>query len=262
MKRLAFFIVALLFAPVLAAQSALAIIIDDVGYDAAAAEQLFGLPPEVTLAILPQLPHSASIAERAHLQGREVMLHFPMETLNARALGPGGFTLQHTRLELNRVLEENLASVPYARGVNNHMGSLLTSESAPMQALMDELHQRGDLYFIDSRTNKKTVAEQTARHFGLPTARRDVFLDNQTDPDYIRAQFGKAIRLAKQRGSAIAIGHPYPETLAVLAAMIPELAAHDVRLLPVSCLIELQRRPPRWLASSSRLPKVAKSSKP
>lgn len=247
---------------VLSVQAApkIAIIIDDVGNDYAAAREILTLPLGVTVSILPQLQHSRIIAREAHQQGREIMLHQPMQAINHRRLGPGGLTLQHSRTDIERVLEENLLSVPHVSGINNHMGSLLTRNPDSMGWVMTVLQQR-QLFFIDSRTDVRTHAEKAARAAGLETARRDVFIDNDTSPDAIRAQLRDLLRLARRRGSAIAIGHPYPETLAVLKALLPTWQAQGVQLLPASKVIDYQRSPDSWHASSSLLPKVAKNSK-
>ena len=243
----------------LAAEARLAIIIDDLGNDYTMAQHAMRLPAEVTLAVLPRLHYSKRIAAQAFKQGHELILHQPMASLANKALGPGGLTLVHGLNEMSQVLQQNLQSVPHVAGVNNHMGSLLTRDPDSMRWLMSALQQHGGLYFIDSRTDTQTQAEIVARESGVASARRDIFLDNERDPALIREQLAKAIQLARQRGSAIAIGHPYPETLAVLLKELPEWQKQGVVLLPVSKVIEHQRRPDSWHASSYPLPKVAKN---
>ncbi|HHI75881.1 MAG TPA: divergent polysaccharide deacetylase family protein [Gammaproteobacteria bacterium] len=261
MRRLATLLALCLLPGLAAAQALLAVIIDDVGNSLQRARQVVALPAPVTVAVLPRLPYSRLVAEAAHRSGHEVMLHQPMQSLRGKALGPGGLTLDHTRADLKAVLAANLASVPHAAGVNNHMGSLLTGEPASMRWLMDSLRERGDLYFVDSRTNPRSVAARVARDDGLPSARRDVFLDNRREPAEILRRLRQAVRLARLKGSAIAIGHPYPETLAVLARELPRLRRQGVELRPVSHIIAYQRSPETWHASSFPLPQVAKSSK-
>ncbi len=251
----------LLSLPAARAEALLSIIIDDVGNNYERARETIDLPGPVTISILPRLAHSRRVAEEAHRQGHEVMLHQPMASLHHNVLGPGGLTLDHTRADLRAVLSANLASVPYASGVNNHMGSLLTSEARSMRWFMDLLRQRGGLYFVDSRTNAGSVALQAARADGVPTARRDVFLDNERDPVAIARRLGEAVRLARLKGSAIAIAHPYPETLQVLRRALPRLHELGISLRPVSHVIAYQRSPETWHASSYPLPQVAKSSK-
>lgn len=243
-------------------QARVAIIIDDIGNDYRAAKQVLALPLGVTTAILPRLPYSRRVALQAHRQGREVMLHQPMASEQHRYLGPGGLGLvNNTDADIDALLAINLRSVPYAAGINNHMGSLLTSDAPSMRRFMQVLKQHGNLFFIDSRTNNATVAQTTAEQYGLKTARRDVFLDNVQDEDYIRNQLQHVLQLARQRGSVIAIGHPHPQTLAVLREVLPQWQQQGVVLLPASQVIAYQRSPESWHASSSHSPKVAKNSK-
>ena len=243
------------------AQGRLAIIIDDMGNSYRIAKQVLELPKAVTVSILPRLTWSRRIALMAYRQGRESMLHQPMTSISGRAMGPGGLGPEDTRADIEAVLTANLASVPHVAGVNNHMGSLLTRQDDSMRHFMQTLRQRNKLYFVDSRTIGLSLAAQKARDQGLASAARDVFLDNDRDPVRIRERLHEAIRLARLKGTALAIGHPYPETVEVLASELRKLDARDVELVPVSRLIALQRSPKTWLASSSHLPKVAKSSK-
>jgi polysaccharide deacetylase 2 family uncharacterized protein YibQ len=239
----------------------IAIIIDDLGNSRMLGDRALALPGAVTYSVLPHLPHSRRIARRAYADGKEVMLHLPMQTHDDRTLGPGGLRVEMTREELAREVRANLATVPHVVGVNNHMGSLLTRQSGAMRWLMEELSCVGDLYFVDSRTDIRTVARKFAREAGLPNAQRDIFLDNQRDADYVRRQFERLIGQAQQRGSAIGIGHPYPETLAVLAEELPRLADQGVELVPVSRLVETNRSKKLWHACSSPLQTVAKNSR-
>ena len=141
--------------------------------------------------------------------------------------------------QLRHSLMESLTSVPFAVGMNNHMGSGLTGNMEAMSRLMAMLVERGDMYFLDSRTHKSTVAELAARQAGVPTSRRDVFLDLRRNEAYISGQFNLLLAKAQQQGSAVAIGHPYPETLAVLSRRLPELEGW-CELVPLSRLIQRQ----------------------
>ena len=239
-----------------------AIIIDDLGNNIVSGEQALALPGALTYAVLPQLPYSAEIARRAHAAGREVMLHLPMQSLDGRALGPGALTQAMDRDEFARTLRTSLASVPHVAGVNNHMGSLLTGNAAAMRWLMEDLACHDRLYFIDSRTDVRTLAARHAREAGLRHAERDVFLDHVQDEVEITAQFRRLIELARRDGSAIGIGHPYPETLAVLARELPLLQGEGIELVPASRLVEQERSHRLWHASSSPWPTVAKNSRP
>jgi polysaccharide deacetylase 2 family uncharacterized protein YibQ len=190
------------------------------------------------------------------------MLHLPMQPMNGQVMDAGGLHMDMPEAEFRRTLQQDLAALPDAVGVNNHMGSLLTRHPGAMAWLMRGLAERGHLYYVDSRTHRATVAEQQARDMGVPTTRRNVFLDHEADPEFISAQLQELIRLARRDGSAVGIGHPYPETIAVLARELPLLAPAGVALVPVSVLIEKQRRQRVWQASSSPSQTVAKSSKP
>jgi polysaccharide deacetylase 2 family uncharacterized protein YibQ len=141
-----------------------------------------------------------------------------------------------TQEELDATLQDAIAAIPAAVGVNNHMGSLLTSETAPMTWLMQVLAQH-DLFFIDSRTTARSVAEDIAQAQGVPTRGRDIFLDDEQELGYINGQFNQLLAIARKHGSAIAIGHPYPATLDYLRRVLPLLRQAGVELVPVSALL-------------------------
>lgn len=239
----------------------ISIIIDDLGDRLADGVRAIGLPGQLTYAILPQTPYSRRLAELAHGAGKEVMLHQPMQAVNGKAMGPGGMGLDMSRKAMLETLEANLASVPHARGVNNHMGSLLTRHPGHMAWLMEALQRRGGLYFVDSTTTRHSVAMQIAVEHALPTTRRNVFLDHQRDERLIERQFVRLLQQAHTTGHALAIGHPYPETLAVLGRILPHIGQFGVRLVPVSELIAHndERREQLWQASLSPLHKGVKN---
>lgn len=213
-----------------------AIIIDDVGYNLTSGRQLAELPAALTLAVLPHSPHGVELAELAHQRGKEIMLHVPMSTEVPRQLDVGGLTGEMNQQEFERTLDGNLASIPHVRGLNNHMGSRLTRQPQPMQWLMNVLAEE-QLFFIDSRTTAASVALQTAEDFQVPTRKRDVFLDNSRALADMQHEFDRLILLAQRQGSAIAIGHPYPETVTFLRQALPQLAARGIELVPVSQLL-------------------------
>jgi polysaccharide deacetylase 2 family uncharacterized protein YibQ len=134
-------------------------------------------------------------------------------------------------------VQADLDQVPLARGVNNHEGSKASADERVMRAVIGVLAQHRDLFFIDSRTNKASVGEQTAEALGVPTARRDVFLDNRADVAYSEAQLLQAAEIARRNGSAIAIGHPRPTTLAAIQAMIPRLEASGIQFVLAQDLV-------------------------
>lgn len=215
----------------------LAVIIDDLGYDRAAADALFALPFPLTLAVLPHLAYSADIAEEAHRRGYQVLLHLPMESSNGARPEVLELHSKMSPAEVTRLLAGMLETVPHAVGVNNHQGSLATADPHLMAALMPALRER-ELFFIDSRTTPATVAYDTALRAGVPAAYRDVFLDDTPTPEAVRQQLTLAAQHARQHGLAIAIGHPHPATLQAIEELLPQLEAHGVGLVFTSQLVQ------------------------
>jgi polysaccharide deacetylase 2 family uncharacterized protein YibQ len=238
----------------------IALIIDDMGNQRGPGRQAVALPGQVTYAFLPFTPHASPLASAARRAGKEIMLHLPMASHPWAPLGPGGLEIHMTEREFKSTLEASLRSLPDVRGVNNHMGSLLTRHPGAMNWVMEALADHGGLYFIDSRTTVATVAEQLAQEHELPNARRDVFLDHVRDPREIRREFRRLLSKARAQGAAVGIGHPYPETLAVLREELKRLGGSGVRLVPVSELIALKESR-AWPESSSPSPRVVKNSK-
>lgn len=215
----------------------LAIVIDDLGYDRAAAEALFALPYRFTVSVLPHHPVSADLAEEAHLLGYEVMLHLPMESANGDAR-PEAIELRvgMNPEEVARSLSQMLETVPYAVGVNNHQGSRATTNAALMAALMPALRER-EMFLIDSRTTSGSVAYAVARRAGIPSAYRSVFLDDTQTREATLQQLAHAERLAREQGWVIAIGHPHPTTLEALVAYLPGAESRGIRLVFASELV-------------------------
>lgn len=221
---------------------AVAIIIDDLGRSREEGLRVAALPGPVACAFLPHAPHTRELAKRVHATNKEVVLHLPMASVDHRPLDAGGLTLDMTQDELIRTLQEDLAAVPHVSGINNHMGSLLTRHPGHMMWLMHELRRHERLFFVDSRTTVATVARQMAQETGVPAVERDVFLDSDPEPEAIRAQFDRLLKLARKQGFALGIGHPYGSTLDLLESALYRLEEEGVRLVAVSELIELQKR--------------------
>jgi hypothetical protein len=232
----------------------LAILIDDLGVNLAEGRRVLRLPGPVACAILPHQPYSRRLAEEARSGHKEVLLHLPMESQEVRETGPGGIDAAMPALEIRVALDYDLETVPHAAGVNNHMGSRLTGQREPMQRLMRAVRSRGNLFFVDSRTTPASVAAEAARAEGIPTLARDVFLDNEREERAIERQFDELVQLARARGVALAIGHPYAETLAVLERRLPQLRAAGVELVPLANLLPPARQPDKlaWPSSSYR----------
>ncbi len=217
--------------------AAISIIIDDMGQQRGAGLRAIDLPGDVALSFLPGTTFARSQAELAFARGKEVLLHLPMEPGgNARAF-PASINHGTAEPQLAAFFEEALASVPHARGVNNHQGSLMTELIQPMNWLMSAIKKHPGLYFVDSRTSAATVAYRAALAHRVPAGERSVFLDDDRNPAAIRAQFHALLERAHKSGRALAIGHPNDSTLAVLEDELPRLAAYGVRLVPPSELI-------------------------
>lgn len=232
----------LLLAELATAGPRVAIIIDDLGNLRVAGERAAALDGPVAVAILPHTPHAAHLAQFARARKKEVLLHLPLEPVDiVDQRGIGHIELDLTRGQFTRIFSANLASVPYATGVNTHMGSLITQHPGHMSWLMRELDRRGNLFFVDSRTTAASVALQVALEYGVPATRRDVFLDDDPDPQAIATQFARLKNLARVHGSAVAIGHPRPTTLEFLDGAIRRLEAEGIELVPVSAVIRGQQ---------------------
>jgi len=214
----------------------LAIVIDDLGYDRASAESLAALPVPLTVSVLPHLPASAEIAEAAWRRGCEVLLHLPMESASGRAREAIGLRSGMDARAVDALLGRMLETVPHAVGVSNHQGSVATADPALMDALMAALRARG-LFFVDSRTTTATVAAATAEHSGVRASSRNVFLDNVRERGAILDSLRLAELYAERHGSAIAIGHPHPVTIATLAAGLPALRAQGIRFVFASDVV-------------------------
>lgn len=217
-----------------------AIVVDDLGQNLRAAQALLRDRAPLTFSVMPHLLHSAETAEEAHHAGIEVMLHLPMQPLadSAPDVSPHEIRVGMGQEQVSHIIESDLASVPYAAGVNNHMGSRATSDGALMAEVMTELGRR-HLFFVDSRTTAKSVALDAARRAGLPAFYRSVFLDDTKSVPYTLNQLRLLCRLAERHGAAIAIGHPYPSTLAALSQFIPEMDRQNIQLVSVSRLLRL-----------------------
>ena len=224
------------FAPtVIAKNDQVVIIIDDIGYRQSDAAVLT-LPGAITFAILPHTPYGKTIALQAYSKNNDVILHIPMEAENGKKLGPGALTVLMNEKSIRHQLTLAFAEIPFAIGINNHMGSKLTKLYSPMMWTMRFLKER-NLIFVDSVTTNKTKAELIALQLGVPTAHRQIFLDNELTSDYIDQQFMQLIDHAQQYQSVVAIAHPHPETIVALNRLIPLLAELDIDLVPISALM-------------------------
>ena len=214
----------------------LAIIIDDVGYNRSNARAFLQLGVPLTFSILPKVTYSGELAEDIHHAGHEIMLHQPMQPHGDVAdPGPGALFVQHTRADMEEIIRQNLAELPFACGVNNHMGSLFTESRPPVSDMLDIFRQRS-FFFVDSFTSSHSVAFRTAREFNMIAAYRNVFIDNEPEEEIIYRQLLEAKRRALRTGSAIAIGHPRPETVKVLEGFLKEIKHSGIELVYASAV--------------------------
>jgi hypothetical protein len=215
-----------------------AIVIDDLGFNDEDYRPFLEICYPLTFAILPSLPYSRAIAKELSDHGREVMLHLPLEPWEFPSKNPGRGVILSSMSpdQVRSILLQYLSSVPGVVGVNSHMGSRLTEDREAMRVILVELKRR-NLYFLDSLTTRDTVVPSLARELGLRVGSRSIFLDNYEDRTYIEGQLKALVRLARTRGGAIAVGHPYPMTAAVLKGYLPYLEREGVRLVTVSKLI-------------------------
>lgn len=225
----------MLCAPAAWSQGKLALVIDDIGYNKHDIDAI-NLSGQLTYSIIPHTPYALEYAQAARSANKEVMLHIPMEAMSGKALGVGGILANMTRVQVESRLISALEQIPYAVGVNNHMGSLLTQQNHSMRWTMEFLQQNG-LFFLDSMTSSKSVAESQAIRIGVPAFHRNVFIDNQLDEQYMQRQFDLLVRIAQKYRRAIGIAHPYPETIAFLNKVLPSLKDKGVELVPMSSLL-------------------------
>ena len=216
-----------------------AVVIDDLGYNRPLAQSLLSLNMVLTVSILPHHPFSRELAQEAHRRYCEVILHLPMEPQKCASTYWEKDTLlvNMSKQEILRILDSGLRDVPGAEGVNNHMGSLMLEDRKSMRVILDELKIRG-LYFLDSRTTPRSVGYELAQAIGVPSASRQIFLDNKQDVDYIKSQIELLIKKALKDGKAVGIGHLHPLTIKALKESAPRFRESGVTLVGLSKLVE------------------------
>jgi polysaccharide deacetylase 2 family uncharacterized protein YibQ len=233
-KRYFLLIWAIVSVQSIAQTSQVAIVIDDMGYRYTD-KQALTLPGAITYAVLPHTTYGKKLALKANSTNHDVLIHVPMESENRKKLGPGALTSNMDEQAFKLSLTKSLAEIPFAIGINNHMGSYLTQLYQPMAWTMTFLKQN-NLLFLDSKTSAHSKAQQAAIDFGVPVKARHIFLDNELTEKYISQQFEQLINFAQKHQTAIAIAHPHPETVAILNKLIPTLKLHGIELVPLSRL--------------------------
>ncbi|HSN67814.1 MAG TPA: divergent polysaccharide deacetylase family protein [Thermoanaerobaculia bacterium] len=215
----------------------IALILDDVGYDARAARRAAGLGVPLSFAVIPGTPHASDAAEYLARRGFEILCHLPMEPEGYPAVAPGDGAIL-TSMGDEEIRERTLAmlrSIPHAKGVNNHMGSAATTDPRVMGSVLGALRDEG-VFFVDSRTTSRSVSIEVARELGVRSAARDVFLDDDRTEGAVRRQLAALARSA-DGSTAVGIGHLYPSTLRVLEDELPRLRASGYRFVTVSSAV-------------------------
>ncbi len=220
------------------ARPKIAIIIDDVGYDQKIAQKFLELEGPLTFAVLPRAPFNPLIIEAAHDKGFEIMLHLPMEPKEYPKInpGPGALLSDMDPDQLIFQLNQNLMGIPYLRGVNNHMGSKMTTSSSQMRQIFTILKKKG-LYFIDSRTTADTICRSSAKLLKIQFAQRDIFIDHLIEPKFIQKQLNLLIKQARKNGQAVGIAHPHSKTFEVLHDLFPKIK-REAQLVPASEVVQ------------------------
>jgi hypothetical protein len=215
----------------------IAIIIDDIGFSRSLARRFLDLEVPITFAILPKLERSIDLAEEIHAQGHEIMLHQPMEAHNCRINpGPGALYVGYGAEKIAEVVRENIAGIPYALGVNNHMGSRLTECRQEINEVLNVI-ENNSLFFVDSFTSSRSIAYQEASRRHIPTTFRNIFLDNVRSEAYIINQLRILEKEAFKYGQAVGIGHPFPETARAISRFLSGSGNLSNFLVPISAVL-------------------------
>jgi len=222
-----------------APRALVAIVIDDLGYSTGeVAKAMIDMDLPLTISIIPTLPRSQWALEEARSRGRCTILHLPMESEEGERSDVAPVTVDMSERDIERMVTRYVESLPGIAGVNNHQGSLATADRRVMKAVLRELERRG-LFFLDSLTSAKSVAYNTAREMGVPTARNFIFLDNDTeDSEVVRERLVRLVNVASRYGTAVGIAHPHRWTLEALEDMRPICARAGVEPVYLSEIVE------------------------
>ncbi|MFQ5750552.1 MAG: divergent polysaccharide deacetylase family protein [bacterium] len=217
----------------------IAIVIDDFGYVfSSLVKQFLNLNHKITYAILPGLQFSKEIADTAFKKNREIMIHMPMEPKNGKVKKDDYILLTSmSEQEIRERLRKAISAIPHAQGLNNHMGSLATENSQLLQVAMDEIKKAG-LFFLDSRTDFKTLAYSWAQKMAVPCSINDTFLDRIQEEPFIRQRLYLLAEIASKNGQAIGIGHPNKWTLKVLQEELPKLERKGFKFVNISKVVK------------------------
>ena len=200
-------------------------VFDDGGQNLEHLKKFLELPFPITVAVLPQITHSVEAAELVRKSGNEVILHQPMQSVNASINpGPGAITPDMSEEEIISQLFVNINQVGPVAGMNNHEGSGITADAEKMALILQMASENG-IYFLDSRTNVETQVPYVARELGYTWYERNIFLDNEKTKENALAELKKGLALANKNGNVIMIGHIWSADFlpALLKEAYPEL---------------------------------------
>ncbi len=243
-KTLAFLLGTLFFSSANAEKPVLALVIDDLGYSFELARQVLNLPGKHTFAIIPDTTYDKKIAEFAHQNGHEIMLHMPMQSLvSGKHVESSTLDENMNEDEITSNVDYMLKEIPYIQGINNHMGSKLTEMGYIMRPIMESIKNFNQkFYFLDSRTTALSKAYQQALRAGVPTIKRDIFLDyDHSNPESILFQYQLWLKKARKKGSAVAIAHPYSSTIKLLKEKLAEISP-EFQFMTISQLLNSQQQ--------------------
>ena len=220
-----------------AGSARIALIVDDIGRSRSIAHRFLDIPASLTYAVLPHLPFSSPLAHEINDRGFELLLHQPMEPFDAQLNpGPGALYVGDSRHRIEEVVDVNLNAVPHVIGVNNHMGSRFTSSDTEILTALRTIKRKG-LFFVDSLTSHRSCAYMTARRINMNAGRRDAFLDTSRHPSAILNRLYQLANHALCSGTAIGIGHPYPETAAAIDQFRAEIQGTGVEIVSITAAL-------------------------
>ncbi len=215
----------------------ISIVIDDLGVVRDKTRGIINLPGPLTLSFLPYAKNLKAVTAIARGRGHELMIHLPMEPKSDKDPGPHALRIGVSDQQILKDLYFNLSQFDGYVGLNNHMGSAFTENSAGLDLILTEVKKRG-LLVLDSRTSRKSLLAKMASEKNIPNMTRDFFLDNQQNVEYILGQLTKLENMAQKKGGAIAIGHPYSETIEALSIWLPTLKEKGIVIVPLSHIMK------------------------
>lgn len=191
----------------------LAIIIDDVSFYHEV-KSIKKIPYKVTPSFLPPTKRHKDSAKIAKYFNH-YLVHLPLQAYNNHATETKTLQVNESYENINSWLKQLKKLYPKAKYYNNHTGSAFTASLQSMNNLYKAFNENS-LFFIDSFTTANSKANIAAKNNNSIYIKRDIFLDHQKSKAHVKKQLKKAIKIAKIKGYAIAIGHPHKNTLSVL----------------------------------------------